>query len=548
VTDPTSLPDESEAGPDDGSHTHDADAGAPEPLPIPTPEKPLGDIALSLSGGGYRAAGFHLGVLGMLERVGLLGSVAALSTVSGGSIVGAAWVTSVLDGDTFASFRERFGGFLLGTNVIRQALCHLADNRRGAGATWPSLIRSAAEQYASPGFMGDRRFAALYDERLPLREVIFNATEFRTGVAFRFRRSRNPLARIGNGSLPVPRRVADHVRLADVVAASSCFPGAFEPFRFPDDFTWPADFPVEAAREELGPKFAAGLPLMDGGIYDNQGISSLLLAYHRGGAATLLACDTSPRNPDLYPTPAPHARGFVPLRLVRWLGIALFLLALLSFGALLVEGCARWTGSGTDWLLYVVPGVLSAGTAGGLLWLRRRIRAGIASLRRQVHVGDVWNDVRGLTVAEAEGLADLRLTSLLALTSSVFMARIRSLVYRSLYEDPRFEHRRMACLIYSLEESRPALFAAHPWLRPSPELVRRAAEAEKMPTTLWFDAPDQLATLEAVGAATCCFILLKFVLEDRAAEAAHPGSPVALLLERLKAEWAVLNGNPPSPA
>lgn len=46
-------------------------------------------IGLALSGGGFRAAAFHLGVLKRLEELGLLHRVEALSTVSGGSIVGA---------------------------------------------------------------------------------------------------------------------------------------------------------------------------------------------------------------------------------------------------------------------------------------------------------------------------------------------------------------------------------------------------------------------------------------------------------------------------
>ena len=35
-------------------------------------EKDLGNIGLFLSGGGYRAAAFHLGSLDLLQKVGLL--------------------------------------------------------------------------------------------------------------------------------------------------------------------------------------------------------------------------------------------------------------------------------------------------------------------------------------------------------------------------------------------------------------------------------------------------------------------------------------------
>lgn len=49
---------------------------------------PFERIALSLSGGGTRAVGFHLGSMSYLDRIGLLEKVRMLSTVSGGSAVG----------------------------------------------------------------------------------------------------------------------------------------------------------------------------------------------------------------------------------------------------------------------------------------------------------------------------------------------------------------------------------------------------------------------------------------------------------------------------
>jgi len=60
---------------------------------------PMIPLALSLSGGGSRAAGFHRGVVAGLREVGLLGSVGAVSTVSGGSIFGAAWMAARARGE-----------------------------------------------------------------------------------------------------------------------------------------------------------------------------------------------------------------------------------------------------------------------------------------------------------------------------------------------------------------------------------------------------------------------------------------------------------------
>jgi NTE family protein len=61
-------------------------------------------IGLALSGGGSRAIAFHLGCLRALNRLGLLDRVATLSTVSGGSVIGASFHAH--QGD-FASFETK---------------------------------------------------------------------------------------------------------------------------------------------------------------------------------------------------------------------------------------------------------------------------------------------------------------------------------------------------------------------------------------------------------------------------------------------------------
>src|SRR3970040_624926 len=46
-------------------------------------------VGLALSGGGFRASLFHIGVLAQLADLGMLRRVEVISTVSGGSIIGA---------------------------------------------------------------------------------------------------------------------------------------------------------------------------------------------------------------------------------------------------------------------------------------------------------------------------------------------------------------------------------------------------------------------------------------------------------------------------
>jgi NTE family protein len=53
-------------------------------MPVTSPR-----IALAFSGGGFRASLFHLGVLRAIAELGWLPRVDVLSTVSGGSVIGA---------------------------------------------------------------------------------------------------------------------------------------------------------------------------------------------------------------------------------------------------------------------------------------------------------------------------------------------------------------------------------------------------------------------------------------------------------------------------
>ena len=61
-----------------------------------------GKLGIALSGGGFRAALFHIGVLARLAERDLLRHVALISTVSGGSIIGAFYylkVKQLLEGE-----------------------------------------------------------------------------------------------------------------------------------------------------------------------------------------------------------------------------------------------------------------------------------------------------------------------------------------------------------------------------------------------------------------------------------------------------------------
>ena len=148
-------------------------------------DSPFKGIVLAFSGGGYRAASYHLGTLKMLHKLGLLEHVQGLSTISGGTIVGAAWVKSLVDGKDFESFAKEFKSFLSETNVIEEGLRRLPETRTINGIeVASSLIRSAANVYDD--YFKGMRFGEILDRRRELPEISFNSTEFRSGLAFRF--------------------------------------------------------------------------------------------------------------------------------------------------------------------------------------------------------------------------------------------------------------------------------------------------------------------------------------------------------------------------
>src|SRR5262245_41995729 len=69
-------------------------------------------LALSLSGGGYRAMVFHVGALWRLNEVGLLAKLTRISSVSGGSITAGALALSWNDLGFTGDVATRFDVFV----------------------------------------------------------------------------------------------------------------------------------------------------------------------------------------------------------------------------------------------------------------------------------------------------------------------------------------------------------------------------------------------------------------------------------------------------
>jgi len=234
----------------------------------PLPPARRQGIGLCLSGGGFRAALFHSGALRRLSELGLLSRAdfRTVSAVSGGAIAAASLATAlghlalatgrpipreVWNAEVAAPLRAFTRRDARTGPMLRRLL---PWNLLRVGTTVEALARRL-----------ERDLTRLRLSALPARpEFLFLATDMSYGVAWVF--ARETMGDYQVGYLPPP----PDFPLARAVAASACFPPVFGPLRLrldPDALRGGAA-PRDAARRQC----LAGLPLTDGGTYDNMGL------------------------------------------------------------------------------------------------------------------------------------------------------------------------------------------------------------------------------------------------------------------------------------
>lgn len=272
-------------------------------------------IGLALSGGGFRASFFHIGVLARLAELGILRKVAVISTVSGGSIVGAAYymrVKNLLETEESVSDADYVELVRKLERTFREAV-----RRNIRARVWSNPVKNL--QMAGPRYSRSDRIGDLYDRylykpiwkerhgerarkrwgaerQIELREllihpldpgatapkILINATSLNTGHNWRFEpeqmgeplpddeRTRRVIADVdGNERLAqayfeatgeepaVPESQVDFP-LGLAVAASACVPTLFHPLAISDMY--------DGIRVQL----------VDGGVHDNQGVQALI--------------------------------------------------------------------------------------------------------------------------------------------------------------------------------------------------------------------------------------------------------------------------------
>ncbi len=300
-----------------------------------------GKVGLALSGGGFRASLYHVGVLAKLAELDLLRHVEYLSCVSGGSILGAHYYLEVrkllkskadaeITRDDYVDIVKRLShDFLKGVerNVRTRIAAEWWTNIRMM--FWPDYSRTqrAGELYESeiyariddgeghlPRWLNELKIEPRGEpkdfnpkahnwrraNKVPI--LVLNATTLNTGHNWQFTASwmgeppagtdsevdaNSRLRRMYYGQAP---KRYQSVRLGYAVAASACVPGLFEPLALPNLY------PSRVVR------------LVDGGVHDNQGASALL----EQGCNVLLISDASGQMDD-QDAPSSGLLG-VPLR------------------------------------------------------------------------------------------------------------------------------------------------------------------------------------------------------------------------------------------
>lgn len=235
------------------------------------------EIALTLSGGGYRASIFHIGVLSYLYHLKLsdgsrlLDHITVMSTVSGGTITGMLYLLSPMEENELPQYLGDMYKKIIDNNLANYLLSNIKKKRNSSKL---SVIKELGNVYDSVFFNG-KKLGALYNviQNCHIHHYAAYATDISNALPFRFQVANSIYgdSTIGNEAKGIDVTKAKEFRLADILAASSCFPIAFEPINFPRDFK---NYPEN---DELAQSDMQTL-LMDGGIIDNQGIDYLLEA------------------------------------------------------------------------------------------------------------------------------------------------------------------------------------------------------------------------------------------------------------------------------
>lgn len=237
-------------------------------------------IGLALSGGGYRAAAYHIGTLRALNRLGIRDNIDVVSSVSGGSITSAYYA---LHKDDYNDFEQSLiqklqKGVLLSSIVNLVVIILLTGLSIWLVGWWMLLpwllLLFFCGYYLLPfSFWIKKSYDSLFFGKSKLSDfpakplIAINSTDVATGTLFTF----SQIKMAGYKYEGENKKIIfnqEEFPVADAVMASSCVPFAFSPIKISKKYH---NVPFKKGEEK---------PLLvDGGLYDNQGAHKLSEEY-----------------------------------------------------------------------------------------------------------------------------------------------------------------------------------------------------------------------------------------------------------------------------
>ena len=477
----------------------------------------MAKIALSLSGGGFRAATYHLGVLSYLSSLKtsdgktLLDHVNTISTISGGTLTGLWLMMCKCQGKDDVDMLRGLYNILMDDKLISRASLEFLNGKNKN----VSLIREMVRIYDEEIFHG-ATLALLYNniDTISIDDFSANATEFKNAVEFRFQVGKKQKTSkggtsqgfVGNTYYKIPCNIASQIRLAEIFAASSCFPGGFEALFFPRDF--------KLAENSANAEYLAkteDIALMDGGVVDNQGVEPVTLIRKRRDLDLFIISDAGCGNDVSYSYQETKTCSHLTIHKLN-ITLNILLLAIAQFLLWVPQGF--WFGFFTG--LTIVSAVLRIATA-----VTSRLLA--KKYAKLVPFSFKWKELLKIPFSKYINLFMSRATSMLTLTDKVFMKHIRSLNYATIYEDSQWQNRRIMNGLYELG-------AEKNWgkhltdeedavMEPSEAVHETTDIARDMATTLWWSESDRKMRkpecLLACGQYTICWNLLEYIYRLR---------------------------------
>jgi hypothetical protein len=546
--------------------------------------KPFDNIGIAFSGGGFRAASFALGTLSYLHHLGLDRQISFSSSASGGSITNLLYTAYRHEGKSFDDFYRKLESGLSGSVVLEKALDNLNNATlwpEGDGGKQRNLINAFAMAYDELLF--ERRELGVYwPAKSSGYEVCFNTTEFYRGLSFRFQTNgkKDNFQVIGNKYLKFDiskLETLKKIKLGDVLASSSCFPIGFEPIVYPRDFTHAAlggeelsaamiyeNYKEEIHRLSDPDEALRSFGLMDGGITDNQGLKSVMLADQKRQKRSkpdpfdlIIVTDVASYFMESYAVPVARETpaalmGTASLRvsgfqrLIKRINLIEYALLLTSVTLLVlfVFFHLTWTlalGCILSTLFLVVFAVRQVAFVHSAFHIISRFNPlnllnsvfDTSAILPQRIIQKLLDFLTGARFNILMQMLQARATSVVSMVSDVNLKQVRRLIFEMFYDAECWENRRVPNFIYELSSYNatargnrlnskgrlgwtPAGEDKALLLEGLEAIGPVAEEARAMGTTLWFSEQEQqagkLRTLIATGQFTTCVNLLEYII------------------------------------